>query len=198
MRRSSSTLALAAAVAAALALTACGAASDDQPGTVSEPAFSSVEPVAGSTTEADVDLDAAAVDGERRVLASCESELLDAFAAEQPERGRIDDQVQVYEAMQMLLPTAPTCGISHLQDDGRRLVVMAWFDAPETGPAVIAGLEAQGWSASAAPAAGYDTTTLTDGSASVEVHPIGLDNQESGIGQRWGGVDATMITVLLP
>ena len=125
---------------------------------------------------------------------------IDAFVhiAKIAERGRIDDQVQVYEAMQMLLPTAPTCGISHLQDDGRRLVVMAWFDAPETGPAVIAGLEAQGWSASAAPAAGYDTTTLTDGSASVEVHPIGLDNQESGIGQRWGGVDATMITVLLP
>lgn len=187
---------MAVVAASALGLTGCGAESEAELGTASEPAASTAQP----TTEASAapGADAEAADEERRLLASCESGLLDAFAAEQPERGRIDDQVQVYEAIDMLLPTVATCGISHLQDDGRRMVVMAWFDAPDTAPAVTEGLEAQGWTASTEPADGYDAATLSDGATSVEVHPIGLANEQSALGRLWDDVDVTLITVLLP
>ncbi|WP_343919309.1 hypothetical protein [Agrococcus citreus] len=198
-RTRTSTFAVAAALATALALAGCGGGSGPDAGAASDPAIST-QPVVEPTSAADAgaDADTTAADEERRLLASCESGLLDAFSAEQPERGRIDDQVQVYEAIDMLLPTVATCGISHLQDDGRRTVVMTWFDAPGTGPAVVEGLEAQGWSASTEPADGYDTTTLSDGTTSVEVHPIGLANEQSALGRLWDDVDVTLITVLLP
>ncbi|WP_306231906.1 hypothetical protein [Agrococcus beijingensis] len=210
MRSRARARALIAIVAAGvLALTGCGAESAPEPGTASDPPAASASPSAAASPTPDAaaapeasaapDASAAAAGpsaAQQRLLDACESNLMAAMESDRPERGRNDDQIQVYEAMGTLLPTRPTCWFSQAEGD-RRAVVMVWFDAPETGPAVIAGLEALDWSASTTPADGYETTTLTDGSTDVEVSPLGLESGEQGVGQLWEG-DVTLIEVLLP
>lgn len=195
MRTRTSGAVLAAVVAGVLVLTGCGGGSEPEPVTASDPPAMTLDP----NVEGAAGADAAAEDEDpvRARQEACEPTLLESFDSERPQRGQIDDLVQVHGVVQMLFPTAPTCHISYMQGE-QRMVVQVWLDEPGTAPAVIEELESQGWSASAAPGAGYDMTTLTGGSAPVEVHPIGVDNSASGIGQLWDDVDVTMITVLLP
>lgn len=195
MFRATSTAAV--AVLAALVLAGCGAASAPEPASASAPAAS---PTANETAPAEsAPAESPSADAGAPDRAACEAVLLEQFDSWSPRAATDDDLAAAADAMMLVLPGRPTCGVMvNREDRPANQIRIVWLDQPAVAPELVRVLDTRGWESSHDDTAGVDATTYTDGELEVLVAAIGVDNAQAGWDSIWPGADITLVSVETP
>lgn len=186
-----STPAAALALIAALALAACSAGSAPEPSSASDP---TPAPTTVVETEASVESESpeSAADAEAELVQQlCEVRVQGSFADRGVRLATPEDTAAVAQALTMpVLPGRATCG--GVMDD-ESYTQLIWVDQPLVAPDLLEVFGSRGWETVEEQATGYAITVYEEGTFTVSVAPVGVDNVMSAWGGIWPGMDVTIL-----